>query len=83
MESHPGPWTAYYERRGEDWVAWHPDHPDTGVVGHSLEEARKNLREVVHLLEQRFAQRLEGRPDLATACDACPDAGLDSSPADA
>jgi len=46
----PLTFTAVYEHHGDWWVGYVEELPGANTQGHTLEEARENLREAVELI---------------------------------
>lgn len=55
-------WTAVYERRESGWIGYYAEHPEAGVIGHTLAEAREQLKAVMDLLSARGAGSADEAP---------------------
>ena len=54
--------TAVFEREGDWWIGYVEELPGANTQGRTLEEARENLKEAVHLVLEAYKELL--RRDL-------------------
>ena len=49
--------TATFERSGEWWIGYVEELPGANTQGHTLEEARENLREAIYLILKTYPEQ--------------------------
>jgi predicted RNase H-like HicB family nuclease len=65
VRKRPRTLTAVYQQSGEWWAAWAEELPGANTQGHTLEEARENLREAVQLMLEEGEVPEESHEPLA------------------
>ncbi len=50
--------TAVFEREGDWWIGYVEELPGANTQGRTLEEARENLKEAVHLVLKAYKELL-------------------------